>query len=149
MNRCTTIPYLSLRRPQHWLLALALSVLALGASAQAMVRGFPPNALRGTLVITAAPEITLDGKPDRLSPGARIRNPDNMLLLSGVLVGQELVVNYTRESAGMVHEVWILSPQEAQVKRKRAGSTSSFSFGSDPPQVNLQVPFDQLPKYKP
>jgi hypothetical protein len=122
----------------------------MGVGAQALVREFPKSALRGTLVITAAPDITMDGKPDRLSPGARIRDPQNMLLLSGVLVGQELTVNYTRESAGMVHEVWILSPQEAQVRRSLTVSKGNIRFASDPaPQVNLQVPFDQLPKYKP
>ncbi len=150
MNRCPPILHSPLRRPQRWLAALAVSIFTLGASAQAMVREFPKNALRGTLVITAAPDITLDGRVDRLSPGARIRDPQNMLIMSGVLVGQELVVNYTRESAGMVHEVWILSPQEAQVKRSFALSIGNIRFASDPaPAVNLQLPFDQLPKYKP
>jgi hypothetical protein len=65
-----------------------------------------------------------------------------MLVMSGTLIGQELLVNYTRESAGMVHEVWILTPAEAALKRPRA---SQGGFGSDYPSA--PVPFNQLPKY--
>lgn len=82
----------------------------------AAVRNFPPKVKRGTLVITAPPEVTLDGKSDRLSPGSRIRGTNNMLALSGVLVGQSLVVNYLREPSGMLHDVWILTAQEAQIQ---------------------------------
>ncbi len=79
------------------------------------------NSIWGQNQQIAAPTITLDGKPDRLSPGARIRNAQNMLVMSNTLIGQRLVVNYTREAAGMVHEVWILTPPEAALPRKSAG----------------------------
>jgi hypothetical protein len=66
--------------------------------------------------ITQPPEMLLNGKPDRLSPGARIHGPDNMLRMSGTLMGQKAVVNFVREPAGQVHEVWILTEAEAAQK---------------------------------
>jgi hypothetical protein len=134
-------------------LALA-SLLALPALAQTDevpgVRNFPKTALRGVLVVRAPPEISLNGKPDRLSPGARIRNINNNYVLSGSLLGQELLVNYTRDSSGQVYEVWILNPEEA--KEKRAGlDTRNFSFGFESttaPQDDGKTPYNQLPRYK-
>ena len=124
MNRC--IP----SAPTSRRLALAALLLAslVGTASAQQVRDFPPNALRGKLVVQAPPQITLDGKPDQLSPGARIRNPQNMFVMSATLTGQPLVVNYTRESNGMVHEVWVLTPQEAAIKRPSAPGTGWFSF---------------------
>lgn len=106
--------------------AMALCLLALGlwpaAQAQTQTRQFPAAALRGTLVVVQPPVITLNGKPARLSPGSRIRNTTNMLVMSGALVGQELTVNYVLEPLGMVHEAWILTPAEAAEKRPKAAS---------------------------
>ncbi len=118
MNRCT--PTFSL--PRRLALA-ALALTALPALAQTTpVRNFPASALRGKLVVAAQPpDITMDGKAARLSPGARIRDTRNMLVMSGALVGQELTVNYTVEQLGLVHEVWILTEAEAALKRKKAG----------------------------
>jgi hypothetical protein len=39
------------------------------------------------------------------------------LVLSGAIVGQELIVNYTVEPHGLVHDVWILTAAEAALKR--------------------------------
>ncbi|MDP2418033.1 hypothetical protein [Hydrogenophaga sp.] len=120
MNRCTSP--LSSRRNS----ALALCLLAISlwpaAQAQNLPRQFPAQALRGTLVVVQPPAITLDGKPAQLSPGARIRSQNNMLAMSGALVGQELTVNYLLESHGLVHEVWILTPAETAEKRPKAAS---------------------------
>ena len=43
-------------------------------------------------MVTQPPNVTLDGQPDRLSPGSRIRGANNMLQMSGALVGQNLLV---------------------------------------------------------
>jgi hypothetical protein len=94
---------------------LAGSALLAGiASAQGMRREAPKDVVLGQLVVTAPPEVTVDGKPDRLSPGARIRDLNNMLLLSGGIVGKQLPVVYRRDGAGLVHEVWILTDAEYQ-----------------------------------
>ena len=93
------------------LLAAALAC-ALPAAAQVQ-RNFPATALRGTLAITQPPEVLLNGAPARLAPGARIRGTDNLLVLSGGLIGQRFVVDYTVDIAGLVMDVWLLTPQEA------------------------------------
>ncbi|APW44059.1 hypothetical protein [Rhodoferax saidenbachensis] len=107
-------------------LALAAAVLglALPAFAQdAPVRPFPPKAERGAMVITNPPDLVLNGKTARLSPGARIRGANNMLVMSGALVGQNLLVNYVLEPNGLVHEVWILTEAEAKLVRPTGGIT--------------------------
>ncbi|MFP8778633.1 hypothetical protein [Hydrogenophaga sp. RWCD_12] len=116
MNRCS--PFSASRRVLLTLAGLGLCTLA---HAQLQVRNFPASALRGTMVVTQPPIITMDGKPAQLSPGARIKGANNLLVLSGSIVGQELTVNYTVEQHGMVHDVWILTEAEAAEKRKRAG----------------------------
>lgn len=86
--------------------------LAPSAQAQGIQRTAPKDVVLARLVVTAPPEISLDGKPDRLSPGSRIRDLNNMLVLSGGLVGKTLPVVFRRDAAGLVHEVWILTPEE-------------------------------------
>jgi len=94
---------------------LIACLLALPASAQVQ-RNFSAKALRGEVVFGTPPQVTLNGKPARLAPGARIRDANNMLLMSGTLVGGKAVVNYTTELEGMLQDVWILSPAEAARK---------------------------------
>lgn len=94
--------------------ALVLTLAAaLPAQAQRVFQG---NALRGELLLTQPPEARLNGKPVRLSPGARIRNTQNMIQLSGSLVGQTLAVNYSLDGAGELRDVWILT--EAELAKK-------------------------------
>jgi hypothetical protein len=90
---------------------LVALVLSLPAHAQ---RVFENNALRGELVLKAPPEALLNGKPVRLSPGVRIRNQQNLIQLSGSLLEQRLVVNYTLDGMGQVREVWLLTEEEAR-----------------------------------
>ena len=118
MNRCNApLPHLSTRR--RLLLTLGTATL-LGLSApvgaQVNVRPFPPTAERATMVVSYPPIIQLNGRPERLSPGARIRGQNNLLQLSGSLVGQTLLVNFVRSPSGEVHEVWILTEAEAALK---------------------------------
>ncbi len=93
-------------------LTLLVTVGLMPALAQAP-RTFPGTALRGDMVVTNPPEILLNGRESRLAPGARIRGANNMMQLSGTLVGQKLVVNYTLDSMGQPLDVWILRPDEA------------------------------------
>ena len=113
MNRCLLVP-------KHLLMALSVAaVLALmpGApiAAQTIAQRIPPisqAAIGGTLIVTAPPEVLLDDKAARLSPGARIRGRNNLIVLSGTLVGQALPVRYVRDPLGLIHEVWILTEAE-------------------------------------
>lgn len=91
---------------------LWLGLLAGSGMAQSG-RSFPPQAQRAVLQVTQAPDLLLNGKPARLAPGARIRASNDLLVLSGTLTGQTLLVNVVLESGGLVKEVWILNPEEA------------------------------------
>jgi len=93
--------------------AIAAACLVAPAVAQAQ-RNFPQAALRGSMQVGNPPEVVLNGQPAHLSPGVRIRGANNMLLLSGTLAGQKLLVHYTLDFTGMVKDVWILTPDEAK-----------------------------------
>lgn len=95
------------------------SLLFSGKIQAQTLRNFPINAVRGTISFKAPPEVVVDGKTERLSPGARIRDKQNMMAMTGALNGQEFIVNYRRENiGGMVSEVWLLTPEEIAVKRE-------------------------------
>ena len=128
MNRCTSqiTGALALFLVAASASLAPLPVRAQSAEFKAAVRQFPQAARRGEMVVLAPPAITLNDKPDQLSVGSRIRDANNHLVMSGALLNQKLVVNYTRESAGNVHEVWILNSEEA--KESRPGSKSGW-FG--------------------
>jgi len=81
--------------------------------------------------VTAPPNILLDYKPRRLSPGARIKDSKNLIVLSASLVGKEVLVNYVADPQGLIHEVWILTPAEAQLKRAGLETLTNIRFQSD------------------
>jgi hypothetical protein len=115
MNRCNTRVSLAPSRRRLLLSTIFAPLLCLSAlaSAQVNVRPFPTNAERGTMVVTYPPVIQMNGKSDRLSPGSRIRGLNNMLILSGSIIGQSLLVNFVRNATGEVHDVWVLTEAEA------------------------------------
>ncbi|MCY7370447.1 MAG: hypothetical protein LH479_06165 [Polaromonas sp.] len=165
MNRClpspATLPRSLPRRFQRLFAAALLAALGalptLPAAAQPdpsvlpTVRSFPATALRGRMTVTAPPEIVMDGKPDRLSPGARIRDAQNQLVMSAPAVGQPLLVNYLRDSAGLVHQVWVLNREEAALRRPNSAPTlldALFGWNANTgPVDDGKTPFDQLPVY--
>ena len=102
MNRCVLMTTLG----------LAMS----GAVAAQTSRPFPATALRGALVVVQPPEVQLNGQAARLAPGSRIRGTDNMVQMSGALVGARLLVHYTLDPTGLLQEVWILTPDETARK---------------------------------
>ena len=110
------------------LLALAI---ALPVQAQ---RLFERNALRGELVVTAPPEVLLNGKPARLSPGARIRNARNLLQLSGTIIDQKLLVHYTLDGFGQIQNVWILTEAEVAKRPWPATPAEAAKWVFDPVQ---------------
>jgi hypothetical protein len=113
-------------------------------------RNFPEGTLRGQFMVVAAPEILLDGRADRLSPGARIRSAENMVVTTGAITGQNLLVNYTRDPAGLVREVWVLTPTEASVKRASVGRPflNFWPFvATSGATDDGKTPFNQLPTF--
>ena len=150
MNRCLPSPITRLRS----LLALVLLGAALytpsPVAAQTTLRQFPPAAKRGMLEVLMPPEVLINGTRERLSPGVRIKGVTNTVVMSGSLVGSRVLVNYVRDPQGMIHDVWILGPDEARVERGGMETIRNFLFESEadnPKTDDGKTPFDQLPKF--
>ena len=107
---------------------LGLSLAAAAVCAQTVVREAPRDVKPAIIAVSATPPlITVDGKADRLSPGARVRDRNNMMMLSGQLAGKTLYTVYRRDGAGLVHEVWLLNEEEyAKVRGKHDGSPDGY-----------------------
>ena len=103
-------------------------IIPTAAFAQGIQRSAPKDVVLGRLMVTAPPEVMLDGKPARLSPGSRIRDLNNMLVLSGGIVGKDLPVVYHRDAAGLVHEVWVLTDEEYSKLGGAAGAGGADGF---------------------
>ena len=103
---------------------MTTAALAQLSDGQPTIRQFPKSAMRAVMKVQSHPVITLNGQAERLSPGARIFNKNNYLVLSGQLINQDFLVNYLRDGAGQIHQVWILNSEEA--REKRASSTANM-----------------------
>jgi hypothetical protein len=115
------------------------------------MRKFPANAMRGKLVVLQAPEVLIDGKPERLAPGSRIRDPQQRLVMSASITGGEFIVNFTRNPQGDVQEIWILNELEARQKIQSNTPASNVTFASDGDAKKTddgKTPFNQLPTYE-
>ncbi len=97
---------------------IAFSTLAVLApepvAAQPMFqRTFPPDALRGEMTFgNIPPEVQLNASATRLAPGARVRGPNNMIVMADGLRGQTFVAHYTKDLLGQPKDVWLLRPDE-------------------------------------
>jgi hypothetical protein len=114
----------SFRIDSHWMntmvrcaVAAVAAACLTGAAWAQQQRSFPQNTLRGAMVFGEDRQITLNGRAAQLSPGSRIRNQDNMVVMASTLVGARLLVHYTIDMGGeQVRDVWILRPEEAAVR---------------------------------
>ena len=88
------------------------------AFAQALFRVFPGPAELATFTPLNHPDILINQKPARLSPGALIRNTENRIVLLGSLQG-EYAVSYTKDFLGEVNLVWMLTPPEIEREKDR------------------------------
>lgn len=119
MNRCSN-PLPTARGLLAGALLAGLALLHAPASAQ-MQRLFPQQTQRGTLEFSAPPEVLLDGRAETLGPGTRVFDERNMGVLPGFLVGQVHAVNYQRDAAGVIRQIWILTPAERDASEAGAG----------------------------
>jgi hypothetical protein len=161
MNRCLLVAfkYVSL-----FLLGLSTSVLAQSQLSEPLpvnepivqtgvpgLRKFPEKALRGKMRVVQTPEILIDGKQERLSPGSRIRDQQHRLVMSASITNQVFTVNFVRNTLGEVHEVWILTDAEIRQKLKTNTPERNFTFASEgggTRQDDGNTPFNQLPTYE-
>jgi hypothetical protein len=94
------------------LLTFLASICVLSASAYAQLRSIPDDAKRGEIRHLQDMVIAIDGVPQRLAPGAQIRDAANRIVVpAAVAAGTE--VKYVLNDEGLVRQVWILSPAEA------------------------------------
>ena len=112
MNRCAQLSLAA--TVAATLAALAPDVASAQQSdGQALQRNFPKQALRGSIVFFAPPAIALNGTNMQMAPSYRIHGTNNLLVMSSQLVGLKATVDYTTDLEGLVREVWILTPAEA------------------------------------
>jgi hypothetical protein len=88
-----------------------LAVAGFASAALAQLRSIPKEAKRGEISHLREMTVEIDGKGQRLSHGAQIRDPDNRLVMPAYLPAKS-DVKYLVDRAGMVHRVWILSALE-------------------------------------
>jgi len=95
-------------------LFLSALLLAYCAAAAAQLRTIPADAKRGSMRHLQDMTVEIDGTTRaRLAPGAQIRSASNTVVVPTALPPDSLV-KYQVDEAGMVKQVWILTPQEAE-----------------------------------
>ena len=91
--------------------ALLVFLACFSTLALAQLRSIPKDAQFGEIRHLESMYVELNGKPVQLSPGAQIRDTNNRLVLPSSLT-EKVQVGYQLDGAGLVHRVWILSPEE-------------------------------------
>ena len=95
---------------QRVLLIIAAALIA--GSAFAQLRTIPEEAKRGELRHLQDMLVIIDGVPQRLAPGAQIRDASNRIVVPAALAaGAD--VRYLVNGEGLVRQIWILTPEEA------------------------------------
>ncbi|WP_448172185.1 hypothetical protein [Rhizobacter fulvus] len=122
--------------------ALAVAVAAgIVAPAAAQTRSFPQNTLRGTIAFAEDGTIALNGRATTLSPGSRVRDEQNMIVLPAGLVGTKRLVHYTLDiGGGQVRDVWILRPDEAAIRPWPATLEQANTWTFDPTTMTWTKP---------
>jgi hypothetical protein len=92
--------------------ALALIAAFVAATAMAQLRTIPEAAERAEIRHVEPNVIELNGRQERLTPGAQIRDQANRIIVPAALPPGALV-KYLRDASGAVSQVWILTPEEA------------------------------------
>jgi len=121
MNRCPLLPKTLLFMAACACLVPAGALFPTQAQAQGPSsdrgRTFPQNVQRGEVRFIAPMQFWLNGSAiERLAPGARVYNENNLIVMTGTLVGEQtFAVNYLRDPAGTVRQMWLLTKTEASV----------------------------------
>ena len=92
--------------------AFALIAALVASTAMAQLRSIPNEAERAEMRHVELNIVELNGKQERLAPGAQIRDQANRIIVPAALAPGALV-KYLRDENGAVSQVWILTPEEA------------------------------------
>jgi hypothetical protein len=97
---------------------LALVLLLCAAPALAQLRHIPAEAKRGQIRHVQGMVVEINGREQRLSPGAQIRDASNFIIVPTALP-EGSIVKYLLDANEMVQRVWVLTPQEAAQQDRR------------------------------
>ena len=99
---------------QKFLIFLLASMLTLVCATPAGAeRVFPEKAKRGDMKAYAYPSMKIDDNIYRLSPGSRIFNQQNLIIMPASLQVQTAPVMYMLDMSGDLSRVWLLTGEEA------------------------------------
>ena len=90
----------------------AMLVLA-GATLAFAERTFPEKAMRGDLKAYEYPSMKIGDHDFRLSPGSRIFNEQNLIIMPASLQVQKAPVMYMLDMNGDLSRLWLLTGEEA------------------------------------
>lgn len=111
------------------LLGCALAAATFPDAASA-ARTLPKDASFGKLTAFAYPYASIGGKTWRMSPGAKIYNEQNLIIMPAAM-RQRAKVLYRLDSAGSLSGIWLLTESEAAAFERRAPGTKP-SAGTKP-----------------
>lgn len=90
------------------------AMLALAGATQALAeRTFPEQAKRGDLKAYEYPSMKIGDRVYRLSPGSRIFNEQNLIIMPASLQVQTAPVMYMLDMSGDLSRLWLLTGEEA------------------------------------
>jgi len=102
--------------------ALAAGLCLAGPQAvraqQARPVQLPADARYGEMKAFTYPEATIGKLSLRLSPGARIYNTQNLIVMPATVAAPAQVL-YKLDMQGQVSQMWLLTPEEAAAAKKR------------------------------
>ena len=95
-------------------LACFAAILVLAGATQAFAeRNFPEQARRGELNAYEYPLMKIGDNVYRLSPGSRILNQQNLIIMPASLRVQTAPVMYMLDMSGDLSRIWLLTGDEA------------------------------------
>ena len=165
MKRCSLFSSISMRILGSTLLILALCTTGTPAAMAeqnhslsaynteqpiTLPRSFPDKADKGYILFLEPPMAMLNGVRILVSPGSRIKDQHNRMLVSAQLAGKEFHVMYTRDATQQIGDIWLLSEFEAQhaVSPKQKRDLQLRYMGIDPThKIDPLTPYNQLPKF--
>jgi hypothetical protein len=101
------------------LAAVALLGCVLAPGVGSAARDLPRDARFGKLTAFSYPYASIGGKALRMSPGAKIYNEQNLIIMPAAM-RQQAKVLYRLDTAGSLSAIWLLTEREAAAFERRS-----------------------------